>query len=46
MDLATGTQVEVVYRKFSIEPREEIKRLYASGAFDCFVKHPWELTDV
>lgn len=35
-------RTEVVYRKFSIEPREEIKKLYASGAFDCFVKHPWE----
>lgn len=35
-------RTEVVYRKFSIEPRDEIKKLYASGAFDCFVKHPWE----
>ena len=36
-------RVEVVYRKFSIETRDEIKKLYASGAFDCFVKHPWEV---
>lgn len=35
-------RIEVVYRKFSIEPRDEIKKLYASGAFDCFVKHSWE----
>lgn len=36
-------RVEVVYRKFSIEPRNAIKKLYASGAFDCFVRHPWEV---
>lgn len=35
-------RTEVVYRKFSREPRDAIKKLYASGAFDCFVKHPWE----
>lgn len=35
-------RTEVVYRKFSVEPRSEIKKLYASSAFDCFVKHPWE----
>lgn len=41
-DQESRKRTEVVYRKFSIEPREEIKKLYASGAFDCFVKHPWE----
>lgn len=39
----TKNRTEVVYRKFSVEPRSEIKKLYASDAFDCFVKHPWEL---
>lgn len=41
-DQDSRKRTEVVYRKFSIEPRDEIKKLYASGAFDCFVKHPWE----
>lgn len=42
-DRDSRKRTEVVYRKFSIEPRDEIKKLYASGAFDCFVKHPWEV---
>jgi DNA adenine methylase len=44
-ELGDTQRTELLYRKFSVEPREEIKKLYASGKFDCFLSHPWEDND-
>jgi DNA adenine methylase len=39
-------RTEVVWRRFNRVPmRDEIKRLYASGAFDCFASAPTTETD-
>lgn len=38
----SAKRTEVLYRKFSVIPRPEIIKLYQSGKYDCFVKHPWE----
>lgn len=40
----SAKRTEVLYRKFSVVPRPEIIKLYQSGKYDCFVKHPWEDT--
>jgi DNA adenine methylase len=34
IELGNGARTELVYRKFSVEPRPEIKKLYASGQFE------------
>lgn len=35
-------RTEVIYQRFSVTPRQEIIKLYESGAFDCYCCHPWE----
>lgn len=39
-ELGDKTRTEVVLRRFGVEPREEIRKLYESGKFDCYPGYP------